>query len=375
MFAFGLEHEVALLDHDGLYVDFARTSFDELAAIIATLPLYQQDYPQLRLGDAGIKQKRWYIEGFERYDSNGRMTTCLPKGIEIRTTIHETIQGAVDELTESFGRLRQAASEFGFTPVLISFHPYATAFTPTPPLNTYELQRRQQSPEKQTAQIPMLTHGPDLNLSLSDLSTAEIIEMGRKLTYYSPFIVPFSFSSPFYQGTLWEGLSVRTFIRTGARPAVMVFLAEEADLLQSTPSLTKIARLPAEVGRIEFKACDSCADFTLYASLLALLKGLILDTNLMRRATVPDPELHQHAACHGFAAAQIRAGSLEVLQAAHYALGSDPDAALLTPLFAMLRQHHTPAHQLIASYQQTHSIEATLRATYTLQEQQFLNPQ
>lgn len=45
----------------------------------------------------------------------------------------------------------------------------------------------------------------------------------------------------------------------------------EYNALDCSPSLTKPARLPAEVGRIEFKACDSCDDFALYAALLALL--------------------------------------------------------------------------------------------------------
>ena len=67
----------------------------------------------------------------------------------------------------------------------------------------------------------MLTYGPDLNISVAGLSCERVIDIGRKLTYYSPYIVPFSYSSPFYQGCLWQGLSVRTFLRTGRRPAVM----------------------------------------------------------------------------------------------------------------------------------------------------------
>ena len=123
---------------------------------------------------------------------------------------------------------------------------------------------------------------------MADLSTENVIDIGRKLTYYSPYIVPFSYSSPFYKGGLWDGLSVRTFIRTGKRPAALVFVQKEEQLINSIPSLTKIARIPAlEVGRIEFKACDSCDDFSTYAALLALLKGLVLDNTLLGRETVP----------------------------------------------------------------------------------------
>src|SRR5436305_7444518 len=364
MFTFGIEHEVAFLNRAGHFADFASTSFIEFDRIIANLPLYEADYPQLRIGDAGIKRKRWYIEGFERFDAHGHVTDCPPKGIEIRTTLHKTIQGAVYELNTSFQLLREKALNAGFVPVLTSFNPYRTEFVPDPPLIAYEEKRRQNSPEKRTAFIPLLTYGPDLNLSLEGLDTNTLIEIARKLTYYSPYIIPFSYSSPFFGGTLWEGLSVRTTVRTGRRPAVMVFLADPSDLLDSDPSLTKLARLPAEVGRIEFKACDSCDDFTIYAGLLALLKGLMLDTTLPGRATIPDTNLHQISARQGFAHDDIAAGTLTILQAAEHALGADEDTQFLAPLAAMLHQRVTPAHNIVATFQATGSIEATLCQSY-----------
>ncbi|HEX3640739.1 MAG TPA: hypothetical protein VHV10_05565 [Ktedonobacteraceae bacterium] len=110
------------------------------------------------------------------------------------------------------------------------------------PINTYEHMLLDQSPEDRTLLVSMLTYGPDLKFSVEGLSTDAMIDLGRKLMYYSPYIVPFSYSSPFYGGTLWEGLSVRTFLRIGKRPASLVFLAEPTDLLISDPSLTKLAR-------------------------------------------------------------------------------------------------------------------------------------
>jgi gamma-glutamyl:cysteine ligase YbdK (ATP-grasp superfamily) len=364
MFTFGIEHEVAFLNQKGEFADFVSTSFAEFNAIIADLPFYEADYPQLHMNRTGSKHKRWYVEGFERFDAHGNVTDCLPKGIEVRTTLHKTIQGAVDELNTSFQLLREKALNAGFVPVLTSFNPYRTEFVPHPPLTAYENMRRQASPEKRTACVPMLTYGPDLNLSLHGLDTNAVIEIGRKLTYYSPYIIPFSYSSPFFGGMLWGGLSIRTVVRTGLRPAVMVFLADPIDLLNSDPSLTKLARLPAEVGRIEFKACDSCDDFTIYASLLALLKGLMLDTTLAGRATVPDADLHQVSARWGFAHDEITVGTLTILQAAEHALGTDEDVRLLRSLRSMLEQRIIPAHRMISTFQSTGSIEATLRQTY-----------
>jgi gamma-glutamyl:cysteine ligase YbdK (ATP-grasp superfamily) len=364
MFCFGIEHEVAFLNAQGQFADFSCTSFAVFNQMIEQLPFYPNDYDQLRIGDAGIKKKRWYIEGFERFVDSEKVVDCAPKGIEIRTTIHDTIQGTIAELSESFTLLRQVAAQFGFVPVLTSFNPYHEAYHPSPPLNDYEMNRRRASPEKQTANIPMLTYGPDLNLSMVGLSPMQVIDIGRKLTFYSPYLVPFSFSSPFYQGKLWKGLSVRTYLRTGARPAAMVFLEKAADLIASNPSLTKIARLPAEVGRIEFKAFDSCDDFEVYAALLALLKGLILDRSLHGRATIPDLDRHQLAAVHGFENEAVRQNASQVLQAAERALVGDPDVHLLKRLRMILERRETLANRLFEAFRQLGSLEQALQQTY-----------
>lgn len=364
MFFFGIEHEVAFLNHEGKFADFNCTKFADFNQIVDSLPIYPSDYPQLRVGDAGIKKKRWYIEGFERFADSDEVIDCLSKGIEIRTTIHTDIHSAITELTESFRLLREVASSCGFSPVLASFNPYRTSFEPQPPLNDYEIKQLQADPDDQTANIHMVTYGPDLNISLANSSIQNAIDIGRKLTYYSPYIVPFSYSSPFYNGGLWEGLSVRTFVRTGKRPATLVFVEKQEQLIKSVPSLTKIARIPAEVGRIEFKACDSCDDFSVYAALLALLKGLVLDETLSGRATIPDAALHQLSAKAGFDNEEIFGNCTNVLQAAEVALRDDPDVEYLTILKDMLAQRKTKSHQLIEVYQRVGSIEETLRQTY-----------
>jgi hypothetical protein len=364
MFYFGIEHEVAFLNHEGKFADFSCTKFADFHQIVDRLPTYPHDYPQLRVGDAGIKKKRWYIEGFERFADSEEVIDCAAKGIEIRTTIHSDIQSAINELTESFNLLREVAASFGFSPILVSFNPYTCVFEPEPPLNDFEIKQLQAYPDEQTANIYMVSYGPDLNISVADLPIEDVIDMGKKLTYYSPYIVPFSYSSPFYNGGLWEGLSVRTFIRTGKRSATLVFVEKEEQLIKSIPSLTKVARISAEVGRIEFKACDSCDDFSIYAGLLALLKGLILDKTLHGRATTPDAALHQISAKSGFDNQDIFVNGTKLLQAAEVALTNDPDIELLTPLKVILAQGKTKSHQLIEIYQNLGSIEETLKQTY-----------
>ncbi|MEH2269047.1 MAG: glutamate--cysteine ligase [Nostoc sp.] len=364
MFFFGIEHEVAFLNKEGKFADFSHTKFADFNQIIEKLPTYPSDYPQLRVGDAGIKMKRWYIEGFERFADSDEVIDCHVKGIEIRTTIHSDIQGAITELSESFHLLREVAANFDLSPVLVSFNPYNPGFEPQPPLNDYEIKQLEAYPDEQTANIHMVSYGPDLNISMANLSPEDVIDVGKKLTYYSPYIVPFSYSSPFYNGGLWDGLSVRTFIRTGKRPAALVFIQKPEQLINSIPSLTKIARIPAEVGRIEFKACDSCDDFLIYAALLTLLKGLILDETLLGRATVPDAGLHQLSAKQGFDNEDIFGNATKILQAAEVALGDDPDVHYLTPLKVLLAKRKTRSHELIEMFHRLSSIEEVIRQTY-----------
>ncbi len=371
-FKFGIEHETAFLRSDGQFADFSNTSFLEFESIVSALPYYPQDYPQLRVGDAGIKLKRWYVEGFERFADTGEVTDCPPKGIEIRTTVQESIEAVIAQLRESFDLLRGEAMKAGFLPVLTSFHPYRHEFVPVPPLNAFEQQRRQESPEMQTAHIPMLTQGPDLNLSVEGLTAAQLIDIGRKLTYYSPFIIPFSYSSPFYKGEAWSGLSARTFYRTGARPAAMVFLEQETDLIESTPSLTQLARIPAEAGRIEFKAFDSCGDFELYGCLFVLLKGLVLDQHLSGRLNIPNRPLHQRSARLGFADEQIYEGACDVLNAVSAVIAHEPERRRLGRLQTLLQQRHSPAQDMLDAYRQGQSISQVLLQSYATAQVQKL---
>lgn len=361
-FAFGIEHEVAFLRREAGFADFTNTTYADFDRLIAQLPLHPADYPHLYVGDAGIRLKRWYIEGVERFSASGELVTCVPKGIEIRTVPHPHIAGAIRELTESFAALQAVASGYGVTPVCTSFNPLRTEFVYDPPLTSYEQRLHRETPELETDAVAMLTYGPDLNLSLQGASMDRLIDIGRKLTFYSPYIVPWSFSSPFYAGRLWDGLSVRTYIRSGRRPTVRVFVEREDQLIPSTPTLTKLARNASEVGRVEFKAFDSCGDFSRYAALFALLKGLVLDGALSGRATVPDTELHQRAAREGFASPKIYEGANRVLAAVRTALDGDPDAELLDALWTGLEQRTTPAHALRRGFQQTGSVLDVLRS-------------
>jgi gamma-glutamyl:cysteine ligase YbdK (ATP-grasp superfamily) len=309
-FQFGIEHEVAFLNAAGQFADFTNTTFEIFDRIIQTLPHCSEDNIYLRVGDSGIRKKRWYIEGFERFSEEGRLIDCLPKGIEIRTSVYGEIHQVVAALSHDYQLLVEAAFLQGFNPIPISFNPQQTAFTPDPPLNDYEQSQGYGEPSEQ---LPMLSYGPDLNFSFTPWSPEQLIDIGQKLTFYSPYLLPFSYSSPYYGGKRWHGLSVRTYQRSPIRPVVLVYLENIEDFEARQIPWLRQAKSVTESGRIEFKAFDTCGDFSVYQALLTLLKGLVIDRNLMGRAILPDVELHQRSAVQGFHCETIRAGMQEIL--------------------------------------------------------------
>jgi len=356
-FRFGIEHEFAVA-RDGRFADFTNMTFTEIQRVVDELPVHAGDYPGLRVGDLGIKQKRWYIEGFERFGTHGEYLRTEPKGFEIRTPICASLDEAVSTLDADVAAWREVAARHGFRPLRTALNPYRSSYAPTPPLNEWELAHRR-SPEERTAHIPMVTFGPDISVSHPGLTTARTIDIGQKLTFASPFIVPFSFSSPFADGGAWGGLSRRTHIRTGPRPAVLVHVGDDDDIIPSTPTLTDRARIPAEVGRIEFKAFDCVTDPGLYRALGTLLLGLALDTTVPGRALVPDGELHRRSAVAGFGDDLIAEGADAALRAAREALPAQMRVHL-EPLSAMLRDRRTPAHEMIRTYRATGSLMAAI---------------
>jgi hypothetical protein len=349
-FRYGIEHECALLRAGGAFADFTNTSYAELAAIVDELPENPADRADLRLGDQGIKRKRWYVEGYERFDERGTLLRCDPKGLEIRTRIHGDVGGAVAARVDQ-ERLEAVAARHRLGVIAIGFNPVRSAYRVEPPFNAWEQAHRLGSPEERTAHLHMTTYGPDLNLSWEGCTPAALVDAARKLTALSPYLVPLSFSSPFRDGRPWGGLSARTYVRTGVRPAVLAFLAEGVPQIPSDPSLTQLARLPAEVGRLEFKAFDACPDPLLYGELLSLLTGLVLDTTQPQRRTTPDAVEHRRSACRGYADPAIRAGADVALDAAAAAVADRPaDAARLASLRGRFERAESPAATMLAHH-------------------------
>jgi hypothetical protein len=365
---YGIEHEIALLrDKDRVFCDYTNTKHLELQGIIEQLPEYADDYPRLRIGDLHIKKKRWYVEGYERFNEDGSLRDSVPKGIEIRTTPHRSINGALRELGTSYRLLKTRLNQNGFTPIWVSFNPTKSKFELDYPLNNYEIKSRGQSPEDQTADIAQMTFGPDLNLSFPEFSDEQLIAAGKRLTFFSPYIVPFSFSSPFKDNLLWHGLSLRTYLRTGKRPSALVFLHDNDNHVPTMPSLTQHSRVPFEKGRIEFKAFDTCNNLELYHSLFILLKGLIINTHVPEGCFTPDIKLHQLSAVKGFSDSNIADGAREAIRRAKEVLNDTSELKSLNLLEQMLQNNMQQVFALIHEYKKSQSVIKTLRGFDNLQ--------
>lgn len=344
---FGIEAEYALVREDGqVFCDYANTSYAQLSSVLEKLPYYE--HQGLRVGNAGIKVKNWYVEGDERFNDAGEVVDVAIKGIEVRTPLCDSVDESLASLASLRATLVTALAEDGLRLTAIGFNPFQESYAPnyTPWEKTYH----RAHPEYLLSEISTLSYGPDLNFSSTEFSADQVRAIARRLTYYSPFIVPFSFSSPFYRGAEWEGLSYRTFVRTNPRPAVRAFAT-----VASQDPLVEAPRIPEEEGRIEFKAFDMVADDSLLRELFQLVVGIAFAPAhvLPGMADEPDKAFHQQSAKEGFASDTFRNEAAMLVDAAESALRSRGEHAPFTQLREMLRTCRTPAHALKEAFART----------------------
>jgi hypothetical protein len=351
---FGIEAEFALVDARGRLCDFRtlpyRTAQDIVDRLDRTTPA------TLVRGDLGIKTGRWYVEGDERFDHDGRFVDCVPKGLETRTPPIAGIGAAVEALRDQTVALAHAAAAGGYRLASIGWNPEARAYAPSPPYTAWERAMRARSPVWLAPDVYMLSYGPDLNLSHPAWTDADAVDVAEMLTALSPALVPFAFSAPFVGGRVAGTLSRRTQLRTGRRPAARAFVdPAHVPAAQAWPPLIHAARIPAERGRVEFKAFDAIVDPALYPALLGLLAGLVTARPRPARAAVPDARAHARVAVRGFDDPDVAETARALVDAARVPLRRAADRwdALLDPLADAVAARRTPAHALLAIHRRT----------------------
>ncbi len=349
MYLYGIEYEVGLA-RAGRFLDFSNTRSAELQSIIDELPRYKEDVNRLKVGDAGIKVKRWYLEGFERYNREGKVIDSPTKGIEIRTSPQPSIDACAAELRCSYQLLAQRLAHRDISIVHTARNPFLEAFVPDPPLQPWELSLRS-SNEDQTAYLHMVTYGPDVSISNSDWSTEEVIAKTKKLVHYGPYIAAISANSPFKNGRLTGNKSERILYRNGLRPMAWCYVPSTQDLVPGlNPTLTSVARLSLEAGRIEFKGLDCVPSLDFYGAVLALIKGIALSDQLAAARETPDSTLLVHIAQTGLDDDAIYETVQTMVGAAKAEL-DESEKHLLAPIEAILSSRQTYADKLIGEYQ------------------------
>ncbi|MCX7589984.1 MAG: glutamate--cysteine ligase [Patescibacteria group bacterium] len=359
-FYFGIEHEIPLIDSEGNFLDYRKLNFNILNKVIQKFPVYQNDYPDLRIGDLGLKVKRLYVEGLEIFDDNGYLIKEYPKGLELRTKFFNDLNQLFKTFLYDFNIVKKELIKFNLKPTFLSFNPYLNKINIKINLNQYEKKLRKQDPGRITAPFTLLTFGPDLNISYKELNDQEILDIVLKLNYYTPFIIPFTFSSPFYMGKLWNGYSVRTYFRSKLRPSAIGFV-NSSKLLSKYKNnwILNQNRVGAESGRIEFKAIDTIWDIKIYKSLLILLKGLILDKKLKQKSLNSDIKLMEISAQYGFDDKLIYDGCYETLNSVYNVLGND-DKKYIKYLFYLLKNKINFSKILITEFKKYRSINKVL---------------
>lgn len=357
----GIEFEYLIVDTanpaPGRIRDFSNLPFADIHDLLDDKP--GRNDSGLATGDLGIRSGYWYLEGDERFHEDGRFRALAVKGVEIRTPPAPSVERAIRWLLDIEEQLSAALAQHDLGLAIVGFNPLRARYDFDPPLNSWEQTLRQTDPDyaDDAAHVTTLSYGPDINLSQPGWTAEQSLDAARKLNWYAPYIVPFSFSSPFYNGQIWQGYSKRTHERAGLRPAVKLFLAPDAlaDCARRT-RLAHPARLPGEEGRIEFKAFDACPSLALLAACCHLLEGICLAEDLTGRSEQTDVALYRRAALAGFDDAAIRDGAGEVLGKASAALlwaGDSRAVAALSPLKNLLAARRIPAHELVAAYRAT----------------------
>ncbi len=336
----GIEHEYVFKDRLNNFLDLTNSSYNDFQKVVERFPIYEEDKGILECKSLESVPKRCYVEGFERYDKNGRLFETIPKGLEIRTPPFEDINEIIENFVTSNNIMTDIASSFGLTPLLVSFNPY-TNFQKVYELLEHENRNGRNDFDFLIAQNSMLLHAFHINVSVNDES--KLGDIAEKLNFYLPYIIPFSFSSPFHSGEIFNGLSARMFELVKYRPLV---------------SIRK--RVNASV--VEFRGFDVVGDSQLLKALLSLIKFLANDNALMGRNKEKDVELIELSSLEGFENEKIKNGANAILDAAKNSDVIESDQLEL--LYSMVESNESYSAKMKREFSKTNNIIKSMSNMY-----------
>jgi len=352
-FRFGLETEYCLAQAKSFkplwYKDITFKQIDDLFTQIPfdDLPSLQGLCPE----PPHKKLMPFIVEGYGLPNKDNEIVDALPKGIEIRTPVCDSIDETISVFETLYSRIKASLLTINVTPVSLSHHPTETKFSGPQNKRRYDFWL--------WAMEVMTTYGPDINVSfpkeITEKLFSNIEDLEAKVNYYAPAIALPTLNSPFYNGKPWihkghQGQSYRTFKRSIVAPAIELHSDENF--------------------RIEFKVCEmspSSADF--YAYFLLVL-SLFLDEELTGRASKQERiyELGQISFL-GFKEEDTSLKLKELLKSSEKILSKHNfNMDFLSIIEDRLKKKRTPADDLIQFYNENdQSIAAVMKLLSRLQ--------
>ena len=343
---FGLESEYMLVSlNDCQPLWHHDLSFEELNAIFETISL--EGIPSCEGLELEAPQKilmPFVVEGYHLPDMDFKAKEILPKGVEIRTPVCESIPQTLNIHKILYKRLKEALNLHNFDLVCLSHHPTQSKFTGP--------QNKRRHDYWQWSMEVMTTYGPDINVGIPDelVKNISIEDFHEKINYYSPALSALSVASPFCNGVPWEyakgkfGKSYRMHKRSYIAPPIEIHLDEN--------------------NRFEFKVFDmpnSILDIE--AQILSFLV-LLFNENLTGRAN-HQTRIYElgEVAKKGLNADGIREKTAEILLDADRlltTLGFNPDA--LEIFRTRLLTGITPADEMLDLYMKNNSMFDVLKS-------------
>lgn len=344
-FRFGLESEYLVVNKE----DFAPLwhhdlNFETLNGIFESVPL--DGIPScegLDLEPPQTKLMPFVVEGYHLPDMDFHAKEILPKGVEIRTPVCQSLEEVLRIHSVLFSRLKAAMNKHGYDLVCLSHHPIHSKFSGP--------QNKRRHDYWQWSMEVMTTFGPDINVSLPENLVALVSEsdLEEKINYYGPALSALSVASPFCDGAPWAlrdgfGKSFRMHKRSYIAPPIEFH--------------------PDEKNRYEFKVFDMPNSLEeIEAQFLSFL-ALVLDEGLKGRSTKQTRiyDLGQ-VARRGLQAEDMTERATELLERAPAVLKEwGYDAKALDIFKARIISGRTPADDMIDLFQKTNSLTEVLKA-------------
>jgi Glutamate-cysteine ligase family 2(GCS2) len=341
-FGFGIEAEFLLVDSNTFRpLAHNELNFKKLLKLVDDISTEDLSREGFNTKPLHNRPSPYLIEGYTLTDENMKPVDLLPKGIEIRTPLANSLTGCTASLQELYRRLKTQLLKENMNAAAISYHPTSERIVAPRNYERYDYW--------QWALTATTTYGPDINISLptSLEDKVNIDRVNSRVNFYGPAAVALTLASPLRENDLWRvngkiGKSVRTFERSKWAPLIYV---------HEKPSL-----------RFEFKGFEMSTSLDDYHALFLISLALLLDESLNQKGSdeerISDLE---SVAVSGLDDERVQERAYKVLQSAEsIARQFNFKRESLDEFWHRLHTKRHPADAIAATFIRTGPIEKTL---------------